>query len=321
MAAPPNGWKSVTLAIATVLGFAMGLPGCVPGEVDLEGLACPCATGWSCVNGTCFRGAEDASAPQDLGSSTDLGTTGTLDGGIADQGPQDAAVDQGPGDAGVDATVDAAVPPTCSTAGALFCDDFESSLTHWTETFAGSGADLAIDDAQQHTGMSSMRATSSAPAGRAYATAAFPGVASGTIHARSWVYVPSSSEHATVTFMMLSEEDAGAFHLAALQLRSSNLARVYVGAPLDRDVAGSAPYPRDRWFCTSLEVDLEEATTRIRATVDGQPAADETFEQRLFGEVEFFDVGLQYTGALSPSAELFMDDVEVGIDPLPCDRP
>ncbi len=307
-----RAWDTVSGFIGVVCAAVVIGSGCVPQEVDLEGRACPCGPGWSCVSEVCVEGEVDASAAVDLGEGDD--------GGARDLGGRDAGSDGGgPIDAGSDLGVDAPMPALCATASAIFCDDFERGLSDWSETTLGSGGTITVDSTRRLNGEQSLHAVSGEPAGRAGLIKAFAGVSTGTVYARSWLYVPSDSEHALITFMMLSEEVGGVYPLAAFQVTGGGLGRVYMGTPLDRYATGSAPYARDQWLCTTLEVDLNETTTTVRATIGGATAADETFDQRLFGEIEFLDVGLQYTGVTSPSAEIFMDDVEVGLEPLPCD--
>lgn len=72
---------------------AFALVGCRMDDLSLEGLGCPCAEGWVCVEDVCYRESEapDAFTP-DLGSDlgvdlgTDLGVDLGVDLGLADMG-------------------------------------------------------------------------------------------------------------------------------------------------------------------------------------------------------------------------------------------
>ena len=98
---------------------ALGIAACAPGELDLEGKACPCIDGWVCdaVTETCVR----ESTRVDAGDRIDAG--GPRDGGAPDGGDVDGArmgvdsgptvVDSGPHDGGpADAgPIDSGPPP------------------------------------------------------------------------------------------------------------------------------------------------------------------------------------------------------------------
>ena len=71
------------------------LAACNMDAVQLDGLACPCAEGWVCVDSVCRREDDlpDAAPAPDLGSEEDLG--------MVDQGV-DQGTDGGPADLGMD---------------------------------------------------------------------------------------------------------------------------------------------------------------------------------------------------------------------------
>ncbi len=148
----------------------------------------------------------------------------------------------------------------------------------------------------------------------------FEGLVSGTVYARVWAYVPSSSMHRTMTFLLLGENtDDSLYPLAALQITSTR-SRVYVGHPHERWIAGAAPtFPLDRWVCTTLSAQPGNASPRVTATVDGVMVADETLTGAVLASVDTLEVGIQYTDATSLSAEIFVDEVELDTSPLPCE--
>ena len=76
------GWVNRVRAFA-VVGLLTSV-GCVPEAVDLQGRACPCAQGWSCVDDVCIEGEHDGGAATDSGiDPVDAGMPG-------DAGAEDA---------------------------------------------------------------------------------------------------------------------------------------------------------------------------------------------------------------------------------------
>lgn len=103
------------LARSPWLLAALALVGCRVGEVDLDGLECPCAEGWVCVDEVCQRrdALPDAATPPDLGSPEDAGVDqGVEDLGI-DQG-MDLGSDAGPPDLGPEEDAGSLEPVDCS---------------------------------------------------------------------------------------------------------------------------------------------------------------------------------------------------------------
>ncbi|MAQ15132.1 MAG: hypothetical protein CMN30_10120 [Sandaracinus sp.] len=309
------GWVNRVRAFA-VVGLLTSV-GCVPEAVDLQGRACPCAQGWSCVDDVCIEGEHDGGAATDSGiDPVDAGMPG--DAGAEDAGGEDAGgdLDAGPDLGADDAGVDAG---PCGTADTIVCDDFEGMalLEEWESLQQNGGVALLSAD-RAHAGVQSLHATSTETSGAAYLSQSLPDITSGTIYGRAWIYLPASSAHSSLTFMMFAEERAP-WPLVALQLTQRELGRVWVGPPVSRHLTGSVTFPRDRWVCANLEVTVDSAGTTVRSTVDGMVAAEETLTSSVLDVAQRFDLGIQYTGMESPSADIYVDDVEVSLAPLPCE--
>jgi len=97
------------------------LAACNMGDVELDGLSCPCAEGWACVDSVCVREDEvpDAAPPPDLGPP-DLGVDQGVDLGTdlgTDAGPEDLGAPEE--DSGVVAPVDCS--PLMDMENVIFC--------------------------------------------------------------------------------------------------------------------------------------------------------------------------------------------------------
>ena len=299
----------VTGGLAPVAGLAA----CSFDSVDLSGLQCPCAAGWTCVGELCVEGdavdfAVDLGTPPDPGP--DLGPVES-DAGLADGGLSDL---------GVDAAIDARAPSICESTTAFFCDGFESGLVPpWSSVRRTNEATFAADG-MPLIGEFSGHGVTIAPSSRSHVNVDLGGRTGVTVHARAWVYMPSSSPHDVLSFLLIGHDADPDYPLVALQTVPSR-SQVYVGVPFRRLATGGTAelFPRDRWVCTTLSIDTGTDTPRLLATVDGTVVADETFAGAVVPAADFGNVGIEFTNAGTPSAELFIDEVEFGIEPLPCD--
>ncbi|MBO6936706.1 MAG: hypothetical protein JJ863_17165 [Deltaproteobacteria bacterium] len=300
-------------------GLAMfaSLGACSFAPIELDGLQCPCAAGWSCVDDVCV---ENGGADLDLGAPPDLGRR---DGGTVDAGP--VGVDDGgpPADGGtdvgVDAGSDAGLPSVCATSTAFFCDGFEGGVVPpWAGVRTTNGATFT-DDGMPFRGERSAHAITSAPSSRAHVEASLGGRTGVTLYAKTWLYVPTASEHEVLSFLLIGHDADPDYPLVALQSVPGS-SQVYVGMPFGRPGAGGSgePVPRDRWVCATLSIETGTDTPRLHATIDGNVVADETFSGPVVPEADFGMAGIEFTNAGTPSAELFIDEVEFGTEPLTC---
>ncbi len=301
-------------------GFALlaSLGACSFAPIELDGLQCPCAVGWICVDDVCIEGRADGGP--DLGRESDLGVR---DGGLVDGGP--TGVDSGPlpdagrADLGVDGGSDAGPPSVCETTTAFFCDGFETGIVPpWSGVRTTNGASFT-DDGMPFRGGSSGHAVTSAPSSRSHVEAALGGRTGVTLYAKTWLYLPSESQHEVLSFLLIGHDADPDYPLVALQSVPGS-SQVYVGIPFGRPGAGGAglPVPRDRWICATLSIETGTDTPRLHATIDGSVVADETFSGPVVPEADFGMAGIEFTNSGTPSAEIFIDEVEFGTEPLTC---
>jgi hypothetical protein len=292
------------------LAILASLSACSLDPVDLAGLQCPCADGWTCVGTICVEDGADAGA-RDLGVEADLGPR--------DLGAPDTGADGGPADLAIDMWVDGGAPSVCDTTTAFFCDGFEGSVVPpWTSVRETNEATFSTDG-MPFRGERSGHGVTIAPSSRAHVSANLGG-RTGTIHSRAWIYVPSTSPHETLSFLLIGHDADPEYPLVALQATESG-SRVYVGVPFMRLATGgsSVAVPRDRWICATLSVDTGDASPHLLATIDGNVVADETFGGAVVPSADFGNAGIEFTSSSTPSAEIFIDEVEFGSEPLPCD--
>jgi len=301
--------------------LAVLLGGCVVEELDLEGRACPCVSGWRCEDGVCVEGEPTAGDAGSDAAAPDAGPLGTDAGPL---GSDAGAADAGAGDAGpMDAGFDAGPPPdptACDDAlsGAIFCDGFEvdDAFVTWSE--GASTRDGTIERVTDivYRGAAALRAETALPSGRAALVHDIPVTTSGTLWLRAYVYVPAGAE--ITHFDMLSVRDGlDPFHGVVIAMRDSTF--LYVHETMTAH--GMAPLPaRDRWVCVELEVAVSDVEGELRLYMDGAVEAEATGIDTLpAGGHRQVGVGLLFTGSTQGATTVRYDEYAVGTSRLPCD--
>ena len=235
--------------------------------------------------------------------------------------PSDAALEDDTG-APSDATVDAGgepLPP-CGHAGAVFCEDFESSGTaKWTYMrFSNGTAERTTERARAggHSLQANTGAATSTNNEARYGARAFDHVMSGDLWLRAFYYVPSSvvaePGFSTVVIAEIEEPYFG-FSLA---VRASRV-DIAVGNTM---YEGTRAFPRDVWTCVELHVKIDASAGVFEAFLDGQLAARSPATDTLpiMGYTSL-DVGIHYTIPPQGSVEVYVDDVVAGTARIGCD--
>jgi len=264
-----------------------------------------CAAGRSCMAGRCVSEAMDGG--QDAGPRDG----GTRDGGV-----------------GTDARVDASVgPDPCEgppyAPSALVCDDFESgALDAWTQDTPASSAVVITNLHTHRSSAYAVRAVTAAAVednAAAIESGMFSSpIVSGDLWVRAHYYVPSGF---TLTGFSLFEihEPAAPDETIAVRAIVANGTAIYRSVG-DETVVGVAPFARDRWFCVQLHIEVSDTGGVVELDVDGARSVTITRDTRPAHGYSWVLFGISSARGDQGAAELFVDDVGVALEPLPCAR-
>lgn len=327
-----------TWAMAWIAGLALGTAGCVLAPVDLTGRPCPCAQGWSCVEGVC---RPEGSAGEDAGTPRDAGADAARDGGPVDAAQLDAsaadaevadaeapdaeAPDAGPADAGAP---DGGPGPTrCDDlhAGAIFCDGFEwvypAGRTGWDWDLLEDGNVDTVVDPTPYLGERALRATTTVAGGRAAIGATLPdAIVDGEMWLRAFFYIPAAQAiSAGLSLLYIGAEDGSAG--IAFQAYGGGRASVWIGTQ-DRWEGTETPLPRDVWTCLQLHVVVDDAAGEVELYLDDVlitvPFTGDTLP---LGAGGFRDVeaGIEFSNASQGPTTLYVDEVVLSRTRVPCE--
>ena len=303
---------------------------CAPGDIDLEGKACPCAVGWVCdeIAQVCRRGARDgggeAAVPGMDAAATDGGVAEDAarldvpdrDGGGPDSGGVDAGdTDSGGTDAGLDDTA-------CDDAlsGVLFCDGFETAGFPGWDTTRETDGRVTRATGTTWRGAGALRAETLAPAGQANLfTLALPAVGSGELWARVYLFVPSGAAFVDVNVLSL-HEDASPFLGVAFGVRDGERPYVFASTESASYAAPTVRLVRDRWICVLLHVTVDDTAGAVELSLDGDVAVARTaIDTRPGAGFSYLVAGIGYSDPAQPPIEIYLDELAVDDAPLACD--
>jgi hypothetical protein len=144
------------------------------------------------------------------------------------------------------------------------------------------------------------------------------GVSSGKVHARAYVYVPSTVDITAISVLSLSERVFPYQGLGVSLGPAGVLVANLTKAGLNID-SGTYTFPRDRWNCVQMLIDVG-ATGGFEIRVDGTVAVSGTgVDTSLASGYGAMNAGITYTAGPQAAAEVFIDEVAAGTSPLPCD--
>lgn len=309
--------------------------GCFP-PIDLTGRACPCDQGWVCERDRCVRAGEELDA-------------GELDAGGVEE------------DAG-----------TARCPAGAFCEDFESPsmgtngwtpFPDWIEvtyidprdgaqpvspyrgsgmlrartTTKGSAADIVVCPFDEDGTAFCPEVIPDAGVTPDGGIPALPGITSGDIWMRAYVFAPSTLTtgdpfeigHASILYAgahrgpwLVGEEIVG-FNLDVG--RSS----MYVGTigqrielrPADGEADTRPVFPMDEWVCVRVHIHVDPVDGSVASYV-GPDETPEVERSAIDTVPEYpwlhFGVGLGYTSEMPNGAELYFDEVAFHTEPLDC---
>jgi hypothetical protein len=210
--------------------------------------------------------------------------------------------------------------PSCTSSGALLCEDFENGLdmVRWNGGVTANGGTVAIDGAPDpvHWGSHSLHLRSdAAPADGATTilawrrTAALPA----TLFLRAFVYwrapLPQSVAN---SFEIESADRSTGFVLYAGQ---SELGWSNFGANVSRV---ASPPPTGVWTC--IEWTLDGATGDLEVTVDGTVVGALSDRAAPFFPFAELDVGMLFAhDQAEPILDAWIDDLVLDVKPIGCE--
>ena len=269
-------------------------------------------------------GSSDSSlgdaAPNDAATPNDAAPDAAAP---SDAAPDDAAAnDAAPNDAALsDAAVGDGGPTNFCPDGsaALFCDGFEDpTFSRWSFKVLSNGT-LTRSTTRSRTGAGSLRATTgAASAGTAarYATEVLARQMSGEIWLRYYYYLPSSTLVNTFFSAGVVSEISPPYDGFALIVHAT---RVDIAA-LGITYTGTLQFPRDRWTCVELHVQIDPTAGIYEAYLDGMLAVRSSPTDTLPADgYTSAEVGVHYADVAQGPLDVYVDDVVVANTRIACD--
>ena len=233
-------------------------------------------------------------------------------------------------DAGTDAA-DAAQPAlhdACdSHPEALVCSGFErEDLGEWPSQVVVQSAELMRSTASSRSGVASLHAQSRGPESTAVVARPFDARFDGALHLRVWLRVPMgvATETMNLFFIGFDPNPNGdppvPFSGLDLNLEGGAL-QVYSPQSSPARVTGTLQIPRDRWFCLRVHVELGDSGS-VEAFVDDAPALEVPVCDTVpDGGVSLLRAGIDWSSGQTSVFEVFMDDLVLSPDLVPCSAP
>lgn len=336
------------------------MTGCSFSPINVEGLPCPCPDELVCVENVCRRvidaGQRDAAPPDATPRDA-----GAMDTGPADAGPTDAGadtgpvdMDAGPPDCPVGAFCETFESSNPGANGWRAIPDFArvnyvdpldpdptvvphrgTGMLRVSTLTPGGVAEIEICPFEGFVCPSDTEPFDAGPVPDG-GVASLPGITSGDIYMRAHVYVPSLlgdgrelvMGHASVIHIgthrgVYIQERAIGFNI------DFDRAAAYVGTSVGRidprppeDETDDRPmFPRDRWVCVQVHVNIDPVSGSIATYLDGDstPATERAGIDTLASlPYRHFGVGLGYTDNMDNGAVLYIDDVAFSRSPIAC---
>jgi hypothetical protein len=214
-------------------------------------------------------------------------------------------------------------PDECegALAGALACSGFEDqdAAVGWTETTILGSADIEHTSDEVHRGRGALHAQSSGVESVAVVSREFAPVRAGTLYLRAYLRVPADVPTDTINIFFIGAEPApDPFTGVDINLEQG-VPQIFSPqfAPDRRD--GTVAIPRDEWFCFRAELVVDDEDGSIELFVGDDSALLATGVDTLPDEgVYTFRAGVDWSSAQAERFEMYLDDVALGTDPIPC---
>ncbi|HTU61429.1 MAG TPA: hypothetical protein VMF89_23400, partial [Polyangiales bacterium] len=238
-------------------------------------------------------------------------------GGPDDAGsPMQADASAAPDAAALDGSV---ADPCLDSTSLSFCNGFEDS-TGWSTPTTINGT-LQRTTTEARSGSSALHARSGPPSsGKVLRqqTQAYAQQTTGDVWARAWYLLPSSTtiDAASALVVLRIAEAASPYFGCGVAIRS-DLVEL---ADVTTRYRALSPFPRDRWTCVELHIqikgDLGICETYVDMMLAAQSAQTNTLPASGYTTLA---VGLELSNATQTEVDLYIDDVAASTARIYCD--
>lgn len=218
------------------------------------------------------------------------------------------------------ATGDAPVVP--AACDGLVCDGLETTGSVEVAVDTEQGATFERVQEPVHSGAFAARFTTSAEQSwSAFVYRFDEPIVSEAVYVRMYLFVPSGSVTGRLNFLAIENEDNFNIDVNLLGGESADVVfEVYNHSSRAGISTADVTVPFDRWFCLQTAVLLSETAGQVLVSVDGRevlrtPNPENTLPS---GGISKVGVGAFWTEAGQSDSELFVDDIAIGQDVLPC---
>lgn len=211
------------------------------------------------------------------------------------------------------------VPAPCN---GLVCDGLETTGSVEVAVDTEQGATFGRVQEPVHSGEFAARFTTSAEQSwSAFVYRFDEPIVSDAVYVRMYLFVPSGSVTGRLNFLAIENEDTFNIDVNLLGGESGDVVfEVYNHSSRAGLSTADVTVPFDQWFCLQTAVVLSETAGQVVVSVDGRevlrtPNPENTLPS---GGISKVGVGAFWTEAGQSDSELFVDDIAIGQDVVPC---
>jgi hypothetical protein len=218
---------------------------------------------------------------------------------------------------------DASAPSECVTryADAIACGDSEGSALDagWDDVVIENQGELEHSSARSHSGATSLRAASLDMMSVAAVSRMFEPVRDGELYLRAYLYVDASYPSDTINIFSLgSSPTPDPFTGIDVNLKDGALQVFSPQADPVRQT-GTLLIPRNRWFCLRARIAVSDTEGEVELFADDALALHATQIDTLPDEgVLQLRAGIDWSSEQAAFFELFLDDLVLDRQPVPC---
>ncbi len=199
---------------------------------------------------------------------------------------------------------------------ALYCSDFEQELEQ-ADVVASAGSVVRSTE-RARSGQHSLGLAIDGAGATAALMVRVPTVSAGELYVRVHVLVPATTQLRDIVVLSLSD-DVGQEGIN-VDLWDGERVELYLPADQISDFSERGTVARDEWLCLTLHAEVDDAdgeASLLRGTaVVAEVSGVDTLPP---GGISRLGLGVTWSHAEQPAAELWIDDVVVSLEPLGCD--
>ncbi len=202
----------------------------------------------------------------------------------------------------------------------LVCLDFEVPLDGATTELNGT---VALDTDVVYRGQTSLRAETVAENAIASLRSTFQAIDTGTVYFRVLVFLPAGMATGNIKILNLSsageppdEENRG----VDVNISGDLGVNIYQHGNFARFESAPGLVPEDEWFCLRGSYSISTTSGATMVWINDLLVVSTTASEDAIinGGVSEFETGIGWTEGGQVSALLYVDDVVVAVEPIPC---